>query len=90
MIAEALDAAHLLIGTARPDAPRPWHPLLTQCDRCTRMSRHLADAAELLEWAMTVARSVDLTMTIDVQQSIRRNEEGRAVTVSTATLSLRA
>lgn len=53
------------------------------------MRRHLTDAAEILEWAMTVARSVDLKMTIDVQQSIRRDEDGRAVTVSAATLSLR-
>lgn len=88
VIAEALDSAHLLIVAARRDAPRPWHPLLTQCDRCTRMRRHLADAAELLEWAMTVARSVSLTMKIDVQQAIRRDAEGRAVTVTTATLSL--
>lgn len=88
-IAEALDSAHLVIVAARQNAPRPWQPLVGQCDRYTQMRRHLTDAAEILEWAMTVARSVDLTMTIDVQQSIRRDEEGRAVTVSTATLSLR-
>ncbi|CAO3408527.1 hypothetical protein [Azospirillum largimobile] len=88
-IAEALDDAHFLVVAARLAAPRPWQPLVVQCNGYTLMRRHLTDAAEILEWAMTVARSVSLTMTINIEQSIRRDEEGQAVTVSTATLSLR-
>lgn len=88
-IAEALDDAHLLVVAARLAAPQQWQPLVDQYDCYTQMHRHLTGAAEILAWAMTVARSVSLTITIDVQQSIRRDEEGRAVTVSTATLSLR-
>jgi hypothetical protein len=38
---------------------------------------------------MTMARGVDLMMTIDAQQSTRCDEKRRAVAVSTATLSLR-
>lgn len=87
-IAEALDSAHLLVVEAQRNAPQPWQPLVGQCDSYTRMRRHLTDAAEILDWAMAVARSVNLAMTIDVQQSIRRDEEARAVTVSTALLSL--
>ncbi|MDR6772691.1 hypothetical protein [Azospirillum sp. BE72] len=88
-IAEALDDAHLLVVAARQKAPQPWQPLAGQCDCYTQMRRHLTDAAEILEWAMTVARSVDLKMSVDVRQAICRDEEGRTVTVSTATLSLR-
>lgn len=89
VIADTLDDAHSLIVTARQQAPSPWQPLLTQCERYARIRRHLADAAELLDWAMTVARSVDLTMSLDVRQDVRRDEQGRPVPVSTATLTLR-
>ncbi len=88
-IAEALDNAHLLVVAARLAAPQPWQPLVDQYDCYTQMHRHLTGAAEILAWAMTVARSVSLTMTIDVERSIHSDEEGRAVTISTATLSLR-
>ena len=88
-IAEALDDAHLLVVAARRNAPQPWQPLVSQYDCYTRIRRLLSDAAEILDWAMTVARGVNLAMTIDVRQSIRRDEEGRAAAVSTATLSLR-
>ncbi|BAI73582.1 hypothetical protein AZL_a00510 (plasmid) [Azospirillum sp. B510] len=88
-IAEALDDAHLLVVAARRTAPQPWQPLASQHDHYKRMRRHLSDAAGILDWATTMARSVNLKMTIDVQKSIRRDEKGWAIAVSTATLSLR-